>query len=216
MRVDHVMGLFRLCWIPEGASAADGAYVRYPKDDLLNILALESHRARAYVVGEDLGTVEPAVREEMRARKMLSYRVMYFEADGPERFPELALACVTNHDLPTIAGLWNGRDIADQQEIGLEVDEAAERGLRDRLQERAGVTTNAAVEDVIVGAYDALSSAPSRVKMATLEDATAMDRRPNQPGTLDERPNWSLRLPLSIGELQAAPLPKRIADALSS
>jgi 4-alpha-glucanotransferase len=188
--------------------------VRYPKDDLLNILALESHRARSFVIGEDLGTVEHSVREEMQARNMMSYRVMWFEPSPPKYFPELALACVTNHDLPTIAGLWSGDDLKEQAEIGLETDEGAEAILRGRLRERAGVDEDAEVGDAIAGAYEALGKAPSRIKIATLEDATAMRRRPNQPGTIDERPNWSLRLPLSLEELEQAPLARRIARAL--
>jgi 4-alpha-glucanotransferase len=214
LRVDHVMGLFRLWWIPEGADARDGAYVRYPKDDLLNILALESQRARSFVIGEDLGTVEHSVREEMEARNMMSYRVMWFEPSPPKHFPELALACVTNHDLPTVAGLWTGDDLKEQAEIGLETDEEADAILRGRLRERAGAEEDTGVEEVIEGAYEALGEAPSRIKIATLEDATAMRRRPNQPGTTEERPNWSLRLPLSIEELERAPLARRIARAL--
>ncbi|MDP9234108.1 MAG: 4-alpha-glucanotransferase, partial [Actinomycetota bacterium] len=108
LRVDHVMGLFRLYWIPDGMPSRAGTYVRYPARDLLNILALESHRAGAYIIGEDLGTVEAEVREEMGDRNMLSYRVMWFEEAAPSSYPQLSLATVTNHDLPTIAGVWTG------------------------------------------------------------------------------------------------------------
>jgi 4-alpha-glucanotransferase len=97
MRIDHVMGLFRLFWIPDGCDASEGVYVRYPADDLLDIVALESQRAQAFVVGEDLGTVEPHVREEMAARSMLSYRLLIFE-DGAEEIPADAMAAVTTHD----------------------------------------------------------------------------------------------------------------------
>jgi 4-alpha-glucanotransferase len=215
VRVDHVMGLFRLWWIPAGASPVEGAYVRYPKDDLLNILALESQRASSYVIGEDLGTVEPGVREEMAERDMMSYRVMWFEPSPPVDYPELALAAVTNHDLPTIAGVWTGADLREQKEIGLDVDEEAEAYLRERLRERAGVPDDAPVETVIERTYAALAQAPSRLKVATLEDALALEQKPNQPGTTDERPNWSLRLPLSLEELEQAELPRRIARALN-
>jgi 4-alpha-glucanotransferase len=214
VRIDHVMGLFRLWWIPEGAEPTEGAYVRYPKEDLLDILALESHRARSYVIGEDLGTVEPGVREEMEERSLLSYRVMWFESSPPDNYPELALAAVTNHDLPTIAGVWTGSDLQEQRDIGLEIDEEAEAHLRGRLREHAQVADDASVEEVIERTYGALARAPSRLKVATLEDACAMERKPNQPGTSDERPNWSLRLTLSIEELTEAGLPERIARAL--
>lgn len=215
LRVDHVMGLFRLWWIPAGAEASEGAYVRYPKDDLLNILALESERAGSYVIGEDLGTVEPIVREEMHERRMLSYRVMWFEPGPPEEYPEQALAAVTNHDLPTIAGLWTGADEREQRSIGLEVDADSEETLRDRLRKTMKASEGEAIEEIVVKTYEALGRAPSMVKVATLEDALVVEARPNQPGTLDERPNWSMRLPLSIEDLQATPLPERIGGALS-
>ncbi|HEX2063700.1 MAG TPA: 4-alpha-glucanotransferase, partial [Acidimicrobiales bacterium] len=106
VRIDHVMGLFRLFWVPTGARPPEGAYVRYPWKDLVAILALESHRAGAYVVGEDLGTVEDMVREELGARSVMSYRLMWFEPRPPRDYPGRSLAAVTTHDLPTIPGLW--------------------------------------------------------------------------------------------------------------
>ena len=117
LRIDHVMGLFRLFWIPEGAEPAQGTYVRYPADDLLGILALESATAKALVVGEDLGTVEPGVRERLAAEGVLSYRLAWFEHDhggGRRRaadYPRLALAATTTHDLPTVAGFFTGSDL---------------------------------------------------------------------------------------------------------
>ena len=114
IRIDHVMGLFRLWWIPKGGSPADGAYVRYPADDLLDIVALESHRARSVVVGEDLGTVEPGVREALAEHAVLSYRLLWFEQDDPTSWPALAMGAITTHDLPTITGLWTGIDLEDQ------------------------------------------------------------------------------------------------------
>ncbi|HEY3592839.1 MAG TPA: 4-alpha-glucanotransferase, partial [Polyangiaceae bacterium] len=119
VRLDHVMGLFRLYWIPSGKKPKDGVYVRYPALDLLGIVALESVRARAYVIGEDLGTVEDEVRRELAYRRTLSYRVLWFERGAPETYPERAVATVTTHDLPTIAGLWSGSDLATQEALGL-------------------------------------------------------------------------------------------------
>ena len=104
------MGLFRLYWIPQGGSPTDGTYVRYPWAELLDILALESVRAGAYVVGEDLGTVEPWVREELASRNVLSYRLLWFEDTPPRGYPPQALAAVTTHDLPTITGAWTRSD----------------------------------------------------------------------------------------------------------
>ena len=105
LRIDHVMGLFRLFWIAQGGGPATGAYVRYPEHELLAILALESERSKAYIVGEDLGTVEEGVRKQLAESRILSYRLLWFESDPPARYPELALAAVTTHDLPTVAGL---------------------------------------------------------------------------------------------------------------
>jgi 4-alpha-glucanotransferase len=200
VRIDHVMGLFRLWWIPDGWGPAEGAYVRYPADDLLGILALESMRAGAFVVGEDLGTVEPAVREEMDRRDMLSYRLVWFGSGGPERFPRKALAAVTTHDLPTIPGVWAGRD-GDV--------------LRPRLSEWSGAGDGASVDEVVARTYRRLAATRSMVVVATLEDALGVEERPNLPGTGDaDRPNWSLPLPLLLEEIERDPRMAAVADAL--
>jgi 4-alpha-glucanotransferase len=136
MRVDHVMGLFRLFWIPPDAGPAEGAYVRYPHHELLDILALESHRAGAYVVGEDLGTVADYMREELAARDVLSYRLLWFEPSPPPQYPERALAAVTTHDLPTIAGMWSGSDLNEQSRLGLEPNVESTRAIHGRLHWR--------------------------------------------------------------------------------
>ena len=104
VRIDHVMGLFRLFWIPEGGTPADGVYVRYPAQSLLDVVAEVSHNHDVFVIGEDLGTVEAGVREALAARNVMSYKVLWFEDDPPPDWPELSLASVTTHDLPTIAG----------------------------------------------------------------------------------------------------------------
>jgi 4-alpha-glucanotransferase len=214
LRIDHVMGLFRLYWIPRGLGAKHGAYVRNRADELLAICALESVRARAFVVGEDLGTVEEGVREALAKRKMLSYRLLYFEPTAARHFPELALTSVTTHDLATIAGLWSGSDVADQRRIGMAPNEDAMRGLRDKIARLDGIAADATAEVAIERTYAALSEAPSRVLLATLDDALAVAERPNMPGTVNEWPNWSLALPQPLEELEAAALPRRIAAAL--
>jgi 4-alpha-glucanotransferase len=213
LRIDHVMGLFRLFWIPRGLPATEGAYVRYPFQDLLNILALESHRAQAYVVGEDLGTVEPFVREEMARRCIMGYRVMWFQ-DDPATYPELTMAAVTNHDLPTIAGLWAGSDLRMQLDLDLQPNVEGTVATRNRLRDRLGLTDDAPVEEVILRSYELLAEAPSCLLVPTLEDSIAVEERPNQPGSSDERPNWSLALPLPLEDLFDHPLPRRIAQAL--
>jgi len=151
LRIDHVMGLFRLFWIPEGAEPAQGTYVRYPADDLLGVLALESAAAQALVVGEDLGTVEPGVRERLAAEGVLSYRLAWFEHgpdDGRRRaadYPRLALAATTTHDLPTVAGFFSGTDIDHLYDIGVatpggpeQADQEAQRESLCRLLEEEG------------------------------------------------------------------------------
>ncbi len=215
LRLDHVMGLFRLFWVPHGASARDGTYVRYPSADLLDIVALESHRASAYVVGEDLGTVEAEVREEMAARDMLSYRLLWFEDQHPSQFPERALAAVTTHDLPTVAGLWTGSDLEAQREAGMEPNEEGTAALRSRVGDLAGVGPEAPPDEVVAGTYGALGEAPSLLLAATLEDGLAVEERPNMPGTTDEWPNWSIALPLPLEELEGDPRPAAIARALA-
>ncbi|MGO9113204.1 MAG: 4-alpha-glucanotransferase [Thermoguttaceae bacterium] len=213
LRIDHALGLFRLWWIPEGEHPRQGWYVRYPADDMLGIVALESHRAGALIVGEDLGTVEPGVRQRLALRRMLSCRLLWFEDCPPADFPELSMASVTTHDLPTIAGLWSGSDEAAQRSIGLTVGSEMRR-LRDHLRQMLGVESDAPVAEVIEAAYRRLAEAPSRIITATLEDAQAMAERPNMPGTIEQWPNWSLVLPQDIETMAEAELPRRIARAL--
>ncbi|MDP9067494.1 MAG: 4-alpha-glucanotransferase [Actinomycetota bacterium] len=215
IRIDHVMGLFRLFWIPDGADAAAGAYVRYPHEDLLSIVALESHRAQAYVVGEDLGTVEDLVRDEMEQRKILSYRLLWFEEDLPEEYPELSLAAVTNHDLQTVAGLWSRSDIEAQRKVGLEVNVEGTEAQREQLRKWLDLDDEAPVADVVAGAYGLLGRAASAVVLATLEDALEVEERPNMPGTTNERPNWSLPLPLPLEAIERDERVGRVADLLA-
>ena len=213
VRIDHVMGLFRLWWVPANGGAAAGVYVRYPARELLDIVALESTRAGAFVVGEDLGTVEQGVRAELRRRRMLSYRIAWFEDRAPERYPAQSVAALSTHDLPTVAGVWTGADTRELEQCGIEVNRPAEERVRRRLQRLAGVGDDARPDDVIIGAYQALARAPSMLLLATLDDATASPRRPNIPGAMS-RPNWSLPLTRTLEQLRRDRLPRRIAAAL--
>jgi 4-alpha-glucanotransferase len=215
IRLDHVMGLFRLFWIPQGKSPKDGAYVRYPALDLLGIVALESIRARALVVGEDLGTVEDEVRSELAFRKMLSYRVLWFEDGAPKDYPRGALAAVTTHDLPTIAGLWSGSDIRTQRALDLAPNEKGTRAMRRSLAKLTRSTARSPTDRVILKTHEALARAPSVLIAATLDDALGAPDRPNMPGTTDQYPCWSLPLPRTLEQIMRDPLPARIARALS-
>ncbi|HUR24093.1 MAG TPA: 4-alpha-glucanotransferase [Acidimicrobiales bacterium] len=216
MRVDHVMGLFRLFWIPAGAGPQDGTYVRYPSEEMLGILALESHRAGAYVVGEDLGNVQDSVREELAARKVLSYRLLWFEDRPPRDFPAQALAAVTTHDLPTIAGLWSGEDLVEQEQLGLEPNVETTLEIHERVTGWTGVTDSSPIAEVVEALHGLVAEAPSAVVVATLEDAMAVQERPNIPGTTDERPNWSLALPRPVEEMQGEPLVLAVAAAMEA
>jgi len=220
LRIDHVMGLFRLYWIPRAGqpgARTPGAYVRMHTDELMAILALESQRARAYVIGEDLGTVSPGVREEMANRQVLSYRLVMFENDPPAKFPELALSAVTTHDLPTIAGLWSGANLKHAEQAGAPQNEEGLAAIRGRLTRAAGTKPDAAPAEVIEGVHRGLAQAPSRLILATLEDALGVEEQPNVPGaTAGKWPNWSRALPAPLEELERHELAARVAGALAA
>jgi 4-alpha-glucanotransferase len=231
LRIDHVMGLFRLFWIPDGAEPAEGTYVRYPADDLLGFLALESERAHALVVGEDLGTVAPGVRERLADEGVLSYRLAWFEQDpagGRRRaadYPRLALAATTTHDLPTVAGFFTGSDLDHLCDIGVvtrggatQADQEAQRESLCGLLEDEGLLApgERSVPAIVAALYGFLARTPCMLVAATLEDAVEAHDRPNVPGTIDQRPNWSLPLPVLQDDLAADPRVRRLAGILST
>ncbi|GAA4996691.1 4-alpha-glucanotransferase [Actinopolymorpha pittospori] len=215
LRVDHVMGLFRLWWIAAGESPADGAYVRYPAEDLLALMALESQRSGAVVVGEDLGTVEEGVRPMLAERDILSYRLLWFEEDDPSTWPPTSMAAVTTHDLPTVAGLWDGSDLQTQRRLGLNPNERSTAAIQARLAATGPLAPDATGAEAVVAAYQLLARAPSVMLTATLEDAAVEAERPNIPGADDLRPNWSLALPVTLDELRTSPTAARIGDVLT-
>ncbi len=215
LRIDHVMGLFRLWWVPHGCASKDGAYVRYRADDLLGIIALESRRAGAVVVGEDLGTVEEGVREQMAASDMLSYRLLWFEDTTPSNYPEKALAAMTTHDLPTLAGIWTGADLELQRRGGLDPDKAAAEKLRHKMVQISGIDRRADVETAAARTFEQLAVAPSVIVMATMEAVCLASERPNMPGAEGTYPNWSLALPLPLEEIETAQFPHRLGKILS-
>lgn len=212
IRVDHILGLFRLWWIPNGSDASEGTYVRYPARDLLNVLALEAQQAGAVVIGEDLGTVESTVRTMMRERGLLGSRVVWFQRYGPEQrraraaeYPELALTSVTTHDLPTGAGYWSGEATRIRSAIGLLGDgqtraSAEEQAARDRaelealLRDEGLVTGEPSMSELVLALQRLAGRTPSRLVAIGLGDAIADPRQPNMPGTTTEYPNWCLPL----------------------
>lgn len=211
LRIDHIMGLFRLWWIPQGMAARDGAYVRYNHEAMVGIVVLEAHRAGALVVGEDLGTVEPWVRTYLRDRGLLGTSVAWFEAqdDGqplpPEAYREYCMASVTTHDMPPTAGYLALEHLELQSSLGLlteprEVEEAnavATFARWQRLLTERGLLREGddPVEEFVLAMHRFLLQTPSRVLCAALVDAVGDRRMQNQPGTVDEYPNW--RVPLS-------------------
>ena len=205
LRIDHVMGLFRLWWVPTGLGPAAGGYVRYPADDLLGIVALEAHRAGAFVVGEDLGTVDPAIRVELRRRGLLGYRLVMFEPRPPQRFPRQALAAATTHDLPTLTGLWTGADAAALTALGRSADAEAVERVRRRFLRLPGVTPRTRPAGLVDTVHTALGRSPALLAVGTLDDLLLVDKRPNLPGTVDEWPNWRLPLPRAVEEITADP-----------
>lgn len=215
LRIDHVMGLFRLFWIPDGMDPIDGTYVRYPEQELLSIVAREGRRARSIVVGEDLGTVEPSVRKEMAAKRMLSQKVLWFEEEDPENWSPLSIASVTTHDLPTIAGLLSGEDLRLQKELEMEPNEESIQGLTERIRDIAGGRKRENVdENAILAIHHRLGKAASAVVFASLDDALMVGERPNLPGSARSE-NWSLALPVPLEELFVRELPAAIAQVLS-
>jgi 4-alpha-glucanotransferase len=219
LRVDHVMGLARLFWIPAGADPAEGTYVRFAGRELLDVLALESARTGALVVGEDLGTVEDDFREELRSTQILSTRLVWFEDAAPEQYPAQSLGMVTTHDLPTVAGLWTGSDEAELEAVGRPSPPDATHGVRHRLAALSGLDADhrdpADVPQAIEAVHARLGAGASVVVLATLEDLLAVEPRPNVPGTTDERPNWSLPLPAKVDELDESGIAGRTLDALA-
>jgi len=214
LRVDHVMGLFRLFWVPLGQGPSAGTYVRFPWQDMLGILRLESCRAGAFVIGEDLGTVEQEARDALAASGVLSYRLFWFEDRRPHEWPPNALGAVTTHDLPTVSGVWTGADLEAQHSLGLAVDANSAKALRQRLAEWTGSDDDRPVEDVIEATYALLATAPCSLLAAVLEDAAAVVERPNMPGTAGAWPNWSLALPQPLEVIEESRLASVIARHL--
>jgi 4-alpha-glucanotransferase len=216
LRIDHVLGLFRLWWVPAGGGPDRGAYVRYPTDELLEIVAIESHRAGAVIIGEDLGTVPPGVRRELRRRNVLSTRLAYFERTPPARYPRNAYAAATTHDLPTVAGTLSGSDVEDQASSGVRPDPDGLEHLRRRLLRAAGVPAGTPIDEVLVALHARLAASPSVLVAATLDDALRVEERPNLPGTVHpQRPNWSRALPLPLEDIATDPRVRSIVASLA-
>jgi 4-alpha-glucanotransferase len=212
VRIDHIIGLFRLWWIPKGQAPTEGTYVRYDHEAMIGIVALEAYRALALVVGEDLGTVEPWVRDYLRGRGVLGTSILWFELDrdgggGPlpaERWREYCLSSVTTHDLPPTAGYLANEHVRLRDSLGL-LTRPVEQELAAAEAERAAwlaelrrvglLSKHADVEETVLALHKYLGRTPSRLLGLALTDAVGDRRTQNQPGTSNEYPNW--RVPLS-------------------
>jgi (1->4)-alpha-D-glucan 1-alpha-D-glucosylmutase len=205
LRLDHVMALMRLYWIPRGAKAERGGYVSYPFRDLVAVLARESRRSRCLVVGEDLGTVPKPLRAALNEAGVLSYRPLLFGKDEageyspPSAYPRDALVCASTHDLPTWRGFWAGSDGALRASLGLAIDPVAEKERREadkaalaRALAREGLDRSAAA------AHAFISRTPCKLALAQPEDVFELLEQANLPGSIDEHPNWRRKLPLEL------------------
>ena len=225
LRIDHVMSLQRLFWVPPNLSPAEGAYVTYPFNELLGILALESQRNRCLIIGEDLGTVPDEVRAALWDYGVLSYRVLYFEkhwhSNGafkqPDEYPTQALVTASTHDLPTLLGFWQNVDLNLRRELGLFADDAAydqqlavRAADRDRLWqalEQQGLKpSDRDANDEPAGLVNAvhcyLARTPAQLMMIQMEDILEQSEQANLPGTTTEYQNWQRKLSVPIEDWQ--------------
>ncbi|MDP2156451.1 MAG: 4-alpha-glucanotransferase [Nitrospirota bacterium] len=224
LRIDHALGLFRMFWIPSGLSPKEGAYVTCPAEDLLRIIALESVRSKVVVVAEDLGTLEDSFREMLQRFGMLSYRLFYFERNypdpsfrQPDSYPAAALCAVTTHDLPTLYGFWQGKDIETKNSLGMYQDEdqwkhdlairARDRELLIAALRSQGLIGEAESPDgpmtpeLCEAIYRYLALTPCRMLLVSLDDVIGTTEQQNLPGTVNEYPNWKQKTPLTLREI---------------
>ncbi|CAM2990209.1 4-alpha-glucanotransferase [Vibrio neptunius] len=241
LRIDHVLGLLRLWWIPKGENATKGAYIYYPVEDMLAILALESHRHQCSVIGEDLGTVPDEIVELLREAGVHSYKVFFFETsedDGgyisPAHYANQSMSALCTHDMPTLRGFWHCDDLKMGEELGLYPDAEQLKGLfTDRLESKQGILDSVAwhgylpegvgrdAQYVPMDSYLAealqlhVAAGASTLLSVQLEDWLEMDKPVNIPGTVEEYPNWRRKLSMNLDEVFAQEGVNRIAYKLT-
>jgi len=229
LRIDHVMRLFRLFWIPNGSSASDGIYVRDNASDLIHILALESVRSRNIVIGEDLGTVTDEIRDMLARFGILSYRLFYFEKNSAdqsfkrsEQYPRQALVSSTTHDLPTVAGFWTYRDIEARRAAGLADENGYHSQMEDRRRDKQRLLDVLHAERLLPDSYprDAqhipaldghlhnaiigfLARVSSLILLLNQEDFTKETEQQNLPGSTAQYPNWQRKMRVKLEDLRS-------------
>jgi 4-alpha-glucanotransferase len=225
LRIDHALGMFRLFWIPAGMTAEHGAYVSYPAEDILSIIALESRRNRVMVIAEDLGTISPEVRETLLRFRMLGYKLLYFERNYPDpsfrrpsAYTDMALCAVTTHDLPTLYGYWEGRDIEAKTRLKLfPSEEIRKRQMDERRRDKvlllqalkaegllpdtfpeAPAENRVMISALCLTIYEYLARTPCRLLAVSLDDIICSRDQQNMPGTIDAYPNWRQKTPVAL------------------
>ncbi|MCI0468991.1 MAG: 4-alpha-glucanotransferase [Nitrospirae bacterium] len=228
VRIDHALGLFRLFWIPRGAAPCHGAYVYYPSEDLLRIIALESVRNKTIVIAEDLGTVGEDVKKRLMEFRMLSYRLFYFERNypelsfrSPEQYPEMSLCAIATHDLPTLYGYWAGQDIKMRRQIGVYREGYMfDRHMSERERDKALIIealryhgllptdypSDAAMtiemnHQLCAAIYKYLAMTKCKLVLVGIDDIIGTLNQQNMPGTIDEHPNWVQKMPLLLDDI---------------
>lgn len=234
LRIDHVMSLLRLWWVPYGETADAGGYVSYPIDDLLAILTLESQRHRCVVIGEDLGIVPPEIVQTLRDAGVYSYKVLYFEKEGsgfrpPERYYPQSMATPTTHDLPTLIGYWQKGDLTLGESLGIypdadvlaalsEARDDDKRALEEMLLQYGFLSEplppDAMTDELNAALHRFIASTSSQFVGLQPEDWLRVETPVNVPGTSDQYPNWRRRLPASLASAFESPLGQRLLAAV--
>lgn len=225
LRIDHVFGLMRQYWVAPGLSATQGAYITFPLDDILRVIALESRRAQCVVVGEDLGTTPEGFGDLMAAAGLLSYKVLYFERwesglfQRPDNYPEQSMVTVSTHDMPTLPGWWTERDLDWREKLNLYPNDEMAKHERNSREQSRDMLLSALLDaevlaednkpqanppeanlDLTLAVQSFLARTPGRIQMIPMEDAIGLHEQVNIPGTVDEHPNWLQRLPCTVDE----------------
>ncbi|MCD2316160.1 4-alpha-glucanotransferase [Sphingomonas sp. IC-11] len=223
LRIDHAIGLDHLWIVPDGGTAADGAYLTMPGDTLKNIVAIEAHRANAIVIAEDLGTVPPGLRDDLSRRGMLGMRVLPFERDTegefvpPAKWDADAVAMTGTHDTPTVAGWWKGRDLEWRSRISGATDPGSStqrREERSSMSQAIGISKDR-LTPPLDEIMEAVAEAPAALAVFPIEDLLGLEEQPNLPGTTDQHPNWRRRMPAATPALLARPDVQRRTHMLS-